>query len=241
MNGMGVRRRVLAAGMAVVLIAPAAAGAQVVGGQVVDASAGTPLAGIPVFLTLAEGERRLLVGEAASNPSGHFQIIFAKPGTYQLFFGDTARPIGVGPIDTISTDSVHLRQYAVPLFAHNFLKTEVGLPAQPSQKNQGPEYPANLRNQGVNGEVQLEFVIDTTGRVDAASIKVHCATAPEFEKAVRKHLARVRFIPAKWRGFTVRQFVDLPYQFGVISFGAEPQRSSTKWCPSERRDGSAGR
>ena len=51
-----------------------------------------------------------------------------------------------------------------------------------------PAYPDLLRQAGIQGEVVLEALIDTTGRVQAASILVVSATNPGFVEPARQAL-----------------------------------------------------
>lgn len=239
MGGRGVKE--LAAALAVCLVvgAPASSAAQVVGGQAVEASSGTALVGVPVFVQRTDQDSPAVVAETTSDRRGFFQLTVAKPGSYRLLFGDTARPISMGPELLVGVDSVVLRQYAVPLAAHAFLEKEVELAALPLPKQKGPTYPAALREQRTEGEVHLTFVIDTTGRVDPTSITVQCASAPEFEAAVRDYLGQVRFVAAKWRGFTVRQLTQRPFTFAVHSGPGSPTLPGTR-CPGAR-EANAGR
>ncbi|HEY0776929.1 MAG TPA: TonB family protein [Gemmatirosa sp.] len=77
----------------------------------------------------------------------------------------------------------------------------------------GPVYPPALLAQGVAGEALVEFVVDTTGRVDTASFLVVDATDPRFADAVRDALPAMRFAPARVGGHRRRQAVQLPVRF----------------------------
>ncbi len=74
-----------------------------------------------------------------------------------------------------------------------------------------PRYPEMLRQAGVSGEVELEYVVLESGRVDSASVRVLASTHPAFSEAAREALQRARFKPAH-RGsrpvpVTVRQTI----------------------------------
>jgi TonB family protein len=217
---------------------PATSAAQVIGGQAVEASSGAALAGIPVFIQRTDKERPVLIAEATSDRRGFFQFAVATAGSYRLLFGDTARPISVGPDLPVDADSVVLRQYAVPLASHAFLEQEVELAAMPLPKQKGPMNPAELRQRGIGGEVLLSFVVDTTGRVEPASLTVQCATAPEFESTVRDYVLHLRFVAAKWHGFTVRQVLQQPFEFAVHG-GPEAPRGPETRCPRARVEGAS--
>jgi periplasmic protein TonB len=61
-----------------------------------------------------------------------------------------------------------------------------------------PEYPPQARRRGLEGHVELEFVILPDGRVDASTIRVTDARPRNvFEDAARRAVARWRFEPAE--------------------------------------------
>ena len=78
-----------------------------------------------------------------------------------------------------------------------------------------PLYPELLRQAGVQGEVLLEAVVDTTGRVLAPSIVVIAATHPGFVAAARQALLATLFRPAMVRGRAVQTQVRIPYAFAI--------------------------
>jgi TonB family protein len=66
-----------------------------------------------------------------------------------------------------------------------------------------PRYPAALRDAGVEGRVELEFVVEVAGRVDSASVVVRSAGAEPFVAAARAAILAARFAPARLRGVPV--------------------------------------
>jgi len=76
-----------------------------------------------------------------------------------------------------------------------------------------PRYPELLRQAGIQGRVVLEAVVDTTGRVDAASIHVIYATNPAFIEGARAALAASLFRPGRVGGHAVRVRVRIPFEF----------------------------
>jgi protein TonB len=78
-----------------------------------------------------------------------------------------------------------------------------------------PRYPETLRGAGVEGEVVAEFVVDTTGRVEPATVTFPQRAHPLFEQAVRQALRGMRFRPAEAGGRTVRQLVRQPFVFAL--------------------------
>jgi protein TonB len=68
-----------------------------------------------------------------------------------------------------------------------------------------PRYPPVLQQAGVEGRVLLEFIIDTTGHPEAASLRVVERSAPGFDPAALETIQRSLFRPARVRGKPVRQ------------------------------------
>jgi protein TonB len=83
--------------------------------------------------------------------------------------------------------------------------------------NAAPRYPEALRTAGVEGEVIAEFVVDTTGRVEPATVTIVRGAHPLFETAVRDALRRMRFRAAEAGGRRVRQLVRQPFTFSLKS------------------------
>jgi TonB family protein len=78
-----------------------------------------------------------------------------------------------------------------------------------------PEYPLLLRDAGITGRVVLQAVIDTTGRVDPATVKVVQSPNPGFEVSSRRWILRALFRPARIRGRAVRVLVNMPLDFSI--------------------------
>ncbi|MGH7520398.1 MAG: energy transducer TonB [Gemmatimonadales bacterium] len=78
-----------------------------------------------------------------------------------------------------------------------------------------PVYPELLRQAGVQGQVVLEAVVDTTGRVRAASLSVVSATNPGFVAPARQALLATLFRPARVGGRAVSMLVRVPFDFTI--------------------------
>jgi TonB family protein len=76
----------------------------------------------------------------------------------------------------------------------------------------GIVYPASLAGRP-EGHVVLEYVVDSSGRIDQASLLVRYATAPPFGEAAIAALRGARFTPATMRGLPVRSCVDAVVRF----------------------------
>jgi TonB family protein len=90
-----------------------------------------------------------------------------------------------------------------------------------------PEYPSDLRKQGVEGEVRAQFVVDTNGRVEPGTIRVTMSTDRRFATSVLAALPNVRFIPAERHGHKVRQLVRQPFTFAITPSQAPLNRYQT--------------
>jgi protein TonB len=78
-----------------------------------------------------------------------------------------------------------------------------------------PRYPEALRSAGVDGRVLVQFSVDTTGRVDPASVKILESTHDLFSRAVRDALGSFRFRPAEVGGRRVAALAQMPFEFHV--------------------------
>ena len=85
--------------------------------------------------------------------------------------------------------------------------------AWPVRDNPRPRYPESLQHQGVEGSFVVEFVVDSTGRVDAKTLAFPSSAHPMFLRAVKDALLRSRYFPAELAGMRVRQLVQQQFTF----------------------------
>jgi protein TonB len=78
-----------------------------------------------------------------------------------------------------------------------------------------PLYPPALRDASIEGSVLASFVIDTTGRADAATFKVIKSSHAQFTAAIQRALRDMRFFPAEVGGRKVRQLVQQEFVFAI--------------------------
>jgi protein TonB len=76
-----------------------------------------------------------------------------------------------------------------------------------------PEYPASLRDSGVEGTVLSQFVVNESGRYQPGTLKILNSSNPAFSAAVKDALPRMRFSAAQIGGTKVQQLVQMPFQF----------------------------
>ena len=86
------------------------------------------------------------------------------------------------------------------------------LVSQPS-----PVYPKALEALSIEGRVGVEFVIDTSGKVQRASIRILGTTHSAFEEAARAAVAEALFRPARLSGHPVRQLTRQSVRFLIPS------------------------
>ena len=73
------------------------------------------------------------------------------------------------------------------------------------------EYPARCQENGINGDVQLRFVVEIDGRISTISVLKETKACPEFTfEAIRILKKSPRWIPAQVKGKSVRSYYTLP-------------------------------
>ena len=94
-----------------------------------------------------------------------------------------------------------------------YAQEEVERAAERDASSAAPAYPKSLQDKGIEGSVGVEFVVDTTGRADPASLKVLEATHPAFIESVKEALPHMVFRPAEMGNVKVRQLVGQRFKF----------------------------
>ncbi len=99
-------------------------------------------------------------------------------------------------------------------FTQTFLETAVD---ERPERLSGPypRYPEMLRQAGMEGFVLLEFVIDTSGRVEEATLKVLQSTNRAFEGPARVVIRQSLYRPGRVRGQAVRVLVSQQIGFTI--------------------------
>ena len=85
------------------------------------------------------------------------------------------------------------------------------------ESSAAPVYPPDLLAIGAQGLVRATYVVDTSGMVDTATIKVILSNDPRFTESVVVALGQMRFRPAKRAGKTVRQLVEQKFSFKIVT------------------------
>jgi len=94
-----------------------------------------------------------------------------------------------------------------------YFEFQVEKPAMARETNPTPTYPSMLESAGVEGEVLVQFVIDTLGKADMSTFKVLKSTNDLFTSSIRSVLPRLRFYPAETGGRKVKELVQYPFSF----------------------------
>jgi protein TonB len=89
-----------------------------------------------------------------------------------------------------------------------------------SASSAAPAYPLKLLEQHVQGFVNAQYVVDTTGFADTTTFVVLQATHQDFVTAVRDALPYMRFQPAKIGHNKVRQLVQQQFSFRITDTSA---------------------
>lgn len=76
-----------------------------------------------------------------------------------------------------------------------------------------PAYPTRLREAGIQGQVIIEAVVDTLGRVEPGSIRVVSSDHADFEAPATASIRASLFRPARVFGRGVRVLVRVPVTF----------------------------
>jgi protein TonB len=74
-------------------------------------------------------------------------------------------------------------------------------------------YPESVRQAGIQGRVVFQFVIDTLGRAEPASIQVVQSPHDSMTAAAREALVSCEFTPGRVDGRAVRVLLRLPMDF----------------------------
>jgi protein TonB len=80
---------------------------------------------------------------------------------------------------------------------------------------EAPEYPSSLKDQGVEGQVLAQFVVNESGRYESGTLKILQSSNPAFTAAVKDALPRMKFSAAQIGGKKVQQLVQMPFQFNI--------------------------
>lgn len=220
---------VIAAGA---LTIPAPLAAQIVGGRAVAEQTRRPLGGVRVALLRAPDAARpasdSVLASAVTLGDGVFYITAPDTGRYSLRFWHA----GAGPTETHDAPPVALgvgevveREYVLPALEalraaardRIYFDFQIEQPVEFIKRPRVPTYPKAMRERGIEGDVLVQFVVDTLGRADLRTVRALRETDPAFTWEVRQALKSAHFRPARLGGRVVRQMVQVPFQFRLAA------------------------
>lgn len=102
-----------------------------------------------------------------------------------------------------------------PVSDQTYFEFQVEKPAAQASSSAQPSYPETLRSAGIEGEVDAQFVVDTSGRGEPGSLKITKSTNELFTAAVKSAFPRMRFYAAEIGGHKVKQLVQQPFTFTI--------------------------
>lgn len=76
-------------------------------------------------------------------------------------------------------------------------------------------YPELLRQARIQGRVEVEAIIDATGRAEPGTVTVVRSAHPAFEGPARDFVLRALFRPGRMHGRAVRVLVRVPIEFAL--------------------------
>ena len=117
---------------------------------------------------------------------------------------ELVRPFGVPvcPDTALAADTV-------------YMPGDVDVPPMKRPSSAYPAYPPQLRDAGIQGEVIMQFVVNSAGCAEPVSIRALAATNPGFVPNVQATLRRLRFEPARHRGKRVPVLVEQAFTFTI--------------------------
>lgn len=110
-----------------------------------------------------------------------------------------------------------------------FQVIEVDSSAQRDPSSSAPIYPEHYQRRGIEGWVDVRFVVDTLGGVEPNSVVIVSSTSAVFTQAVLDALPTMRFRPAQLAGRAVRQVSEQRFRFRVVR--AEGSRATQVFNP----------
>jgi protein TonB len=166
---------------------------------------------------------------AASHPVATASMVPAPPNVFQRFVVPTVVPTTVPSIDfsaapaspdftagPIAPSGVEckLADCSGPkLVDGQALLSARDVMMQLRDEPVPPRYPESLRRAGIEGDVMVKFVVDTTGMIDMRQVEILSSAHELFTNAVRESLARMRFSPSMVGERKVRALAVMPFRF----------------------------
>jgi TonB family protein len=189
------------------------ASGQTVGGLLVDRPSNRPLQRARIVLLDSAARRR---DSTLTDSLGRFMLDVPGPGPYRLAFHLDSLDLGMTNTIIVAGDDFVQRQFMVEVPRQAvYLAFQVSKQVAPRGGNRAPRYPDELRSRHIEGSVLAQFVVDTLGRPELATLKILRQTDLAFANAVRDAIPDMRFFPASIGDRPVRQLVQMPFEFSL--------------------------
>ena len=93
------------------------------------------------------------------------------------------------------------------------LSCHADVPPLPALDRRLPRYAEILRQAGVEGEVRIRYVVDTTGRVTPGTLTIEASKHEIFSNAVRAAVSEWKFVPAVRAGARIAVLYEEVFAF----------------------------
>ena len=151
----------------------ASSAAQTVAGRVLDRQSKRPLPDITVVLVGDSGKSLHASMRATTDSSGTFYLHAPAAGVYELLFTTASDTLATGYL-ALQQGEVAQREFLLDTHVAEraYFQFQVTRPVRLSPKNPPPISPEALWDAKIQGEVLLQFIVDSTGKLDMNTIKV---------------------------------------------------------------------
>jgi TonB family protein len=163
------------------------------------------------------------VAHVLTASDGAFQFDSPANGSYRPRFSIWGYAPAYGAFETLDPTAERERVYQIDFGPRTTRRlkfwpdTVDSPPGKPLNPRKAPlHYPDSLRRHGVEGTVQVQFVVDSAGWVVQPTVRVTKSTHDEFARAVTGFLREVQFEPARRAGRPVCAMVMEPFTFEMV-------------------------
>ncbi len=162
----------------------------------------------PRSATTDESSPRMrYVDEAPVGPGSGFERALGGEPTRKLQLAQR------GDLGTDLVASVESRRSRGTDSVFTFVEVDSAVTTDPTSA--APTYPEAMRQLGLEGLVEVSYIVDSTGFADSSSMVIVRASRDEFAVAVRRALPYMHFVAAKIGPRRVSQLVIQSFNFKI--------------------------
>jgi TonB family protein len=121
------------------------------------------------------------------------------------------RIVGVHPSVAVTLPASGRSAFLVARLAVPFVRADA--PAAHLPGTGSLSYPRDLKADGIEGDVDITFIVEPTGRAHLPSVRVVRASHADFVAAVRRALPAMRFVPATAGGCQIGMVMRQQFSF----------------------------